>query len=65
MGTAIADGEAPDLVVALDYSKSGGGGSGTGYVGAVSFESVPEPSTWGMMAGGVALLGFCVRRKLA
>jgi hypothetical protein len=24
---------------------------------------VPEPSTWAMMLGGVAVLGFCVRRK--
>ena len=27
--------------------------------------SVPEPSTYAMMLGGLALLGFCVRRKLA
>jgi hypothetical protein len=26
---------------------------------------IPEPSTWAMMLGGLALLGFCVRRKLA
>jgi hypothetical protein len=26
---------------------------------------VPEPSTYAMMLGGLALLGFCVRRKLA
>jgi hypothetical protein len=26
---------------------------------------IPEPSTWAMMFGGLALLGFCVRRKLA
>lgn len=25
----------------------------------------PEPSTWAMMLGGLALLGFCVRRRLA
>jgi hypothetical protein len=27
--------------------------------------SIPEPSTYAMMLGGLALLGFCVRRKLA
>jgi hypothetical protein len=26
-------------------------------------EAVPEPSTWALMLGGLALLGFCVRRK--
>jgi hypothetical protein len=26
---------------------------------------IPEPSTYAMMLGGLALLGFCVRRKLA
>jgi hypothetical protein len=26
--------------------------------------ATPEPSTWAMMFGGLALLGFCVRRKL-
>jgi hypothetical protein len=25
---------------------------------------LPEPSTYAMMLGGLALLGFCVRRKL-
>ena len=27
--------------------------------------SVPEPTTYAMMLGGLAILGFCVRRKLA
>ena len=31
----------------------------------VTFSAVPEPSTYVMMLGGLALLGFCVRRKLA
>jgi hypothetical protein len=35
------------------------------YLGGISFESLPEPSTYAMMLGAVALLGFCVRRKLA
>jgi hypothetical protein len=33
------------------------------YVGGASFESLPEPSTYALMLGGLALLGFCVRRK--
>jgi hypothetical protein len=34
------------------------------YLGGVSFEeAIPEPSIWTMMLGGVALLGFWVRRK--
>jgi hypothetical protein len=28
-------------------------------------EATPEPSTYAMLFGGLALLGFCVRRKLA
>jgi hypothetical protein len=40
-------------------------GNNTAYIGAVSLESAPEPSTYAMMLGGLALLGFCVRRKLA
>jgi len=37
----------------------------TAYFGAISLESAPEPSTYAMMFGGLALLGFCVRRKRA
>jgi hypothetical protein len=37
----------------------------TPYIGGVSFESLPEPSTYAMMLGGLGLLGFCIRRKLA
>jgi len=35
----------------------------TSYSGSV--EEAPEPSTYALMLGGFALLGFCVRRKLA
>ncbi len=42
----------------------GSAGTSTLTLSAVSFE-VPEPSTYAMMLGGLALLGFCVRRKLA
>jgi len=39
--------------------------SGIGAIDAIVVEQLPEPSTWAMMFGGLALLGFCVRRKLA
>jgi hypothetical protein len=40
----------------------------TAYLGAVSFESIaeiPEPSTYALMLGGLAFLGFLIRRKSA
>jgi hypothetical protein len=40
-------------------------GNNTAYIAAVSLQSAPEPSVYAMMIGGLALLGFCVRRKLA
>ena len=51
----------------LVFSGISASSGGTGYIGGVSFESlaVPEPSTYAMMLGGLALLGFCIRRKLA
>jgi hypothetical protein len=41
--------------------------SGPGYfiVSAVNLQVIPEPSTYALMLGGLALVGFCVRRKLA
>jgi hypothetical protein len=41
------------------------GAGGWGYLGGVSFLSVPEPSTYAMMLGGLALLGVLIRRKSA
>ena len=29
----------------------------------VDFKEVPEPSTYALMIGGLAFLGYCVRRK--
>jgi hypothetical protein len=46
-------------------------GDGTGYNVGMGFseiqaiEATPEPSTWAMMLGGLAVLGFCIRRKSA
>jgi hypothetical protein len=50
LGTAIADGFAPDLVMGATTSSS------EAYVGAVSFESAPEPSTYAMLFGGLGML---------
>ena len=33
------------------------------YLGGVSFEEAPEPSTWALMLAGVAFLGFRLRRR--
>jgi len=41
------------------------GSTGGEAIGGLTFEAAPEPSTYAMMLGGLALLGFCVRRKLA
>ena len=38
---------------------------GTDYIEGVSFQSVPEPSTYAMMLGGMGLLVLCLRSKLA
>jgi hypothetical protein len=39
--------------------------SNISYIGALSFQEVPEPSTYAMMLGGLVLLGVCVRRRVA
>jgi hypothetical protein len=50
----LSAGETVDFVV--------GAGLSTTQVDA-TLTLVPEPSTWAMMLAGLALLGFCVRRK--
>lgn len=54
---------------ALDSSYGGNGGNGgydyTDGVLTVQLVETPEPSTWAMMFGGLVVLGFCIRRKMA
>jgi hypothetical protein len=38
-------------------------GTGAGW-GAVSLPAVPEPSTWALLIGGLAVVGAAVRRRL-
>jgi hypothetical protein len=53
MGTTV------DFVLS---ASNGNLGFNAAYLSA-QIDSVPEPSTYAMMLGGMALLGFCVRRK--
>jgi hypothetical protein len=54
----------PDLTITTsDQFTSGGDGSPRAVIDG--FQIVPEPSTWAMLLGGVGLLGFCIRRKVA
>jgi hypothetical protein len=57
----LGAGEKVDFVVG---SNGNGPGAYTTQVDATLTE-LPEPSTYAMMLGGLALLGFCVRRKSA
>jgi hypothetical protein len=40
-----------------------GGGGGAQLTGFALEQDVPEPSTYALMLGGLAFLGFCIRRK--
>jgi len=62
LGTAIADGYDPLLIVSANYDTNGNG-SGFSYISGVSF--VPEPSTYAMLLAGLGLLGFMMHRKRA
>jgi hypothetical protein len=61
LGATIAADPGADLVVSANLPAPDGK---DGYIGGLSI-SVPEPSTYALMLGGLALLGFCVRRRLA
>jgi hypothetical protein len=54
-----------DTFTATGTTESIVKGGGVLQLSGFVIESVPEPSTYAMMLGGLALLGFCVRRKLA
>jgi len=49
--------------ILLDFGPTPG--IGYGFTEIQGFAPTPEPSTYAMMLGGLVLLGFCVRRKLA
>jgi hypothetical protein len=37
--------------------------NGAGFLNDIVVREVPEPSTYALMLGGLAFLGFCIRRK--
>jgi hypothetical protein len=47
------------------FTMSGLPGGNYGEINAVAVRDVPEPSTYAMMLAGLAVLGFCVRRRSA
>jgi hypothetical protein len=66
LGSALtASGGNADLVVSMDGNKYNSGANAESYIGAVSFESIPEPpASVLMLAGGLGLLAL-VRRQRA
>ena len=51
----------------LTFTGADGGAFGAEYADdyVLTFTETPEPSTYAMMLGGLVLLGFCVRRRVA
>jgi hypothetical protein len=52
------------LVLTVSGMSSGGGAYG-GNINIKAISAVPEPATYGMMLGGLALVGFVARRRKA
>jgi hypothetical protein len=66
LGTALAaSGGNADLVVSMDGNIHNDPTNSQSYIGAVSFASVPEPSTYAMLLLGGVGLWFFVRRERA
>jgi len=49
-----------NLVLTITGTALSNGGS---YSGIINLSAVPEPATYGMMLGGLAMLGFMARRR--
>jgi hypothetical protein len=47
----------------LVLTISGIAGGAASYAGTINLTTVPEPATYGMMLGGLAMLGFMARRR--
>lgn len=60
----FADVTATDNSIVVTIAPNGDG-QNFANINGFQLEVAPEPSTWAMMFGGLALLGLCVRRKLA
>ena len=60
-GTVTIDG--PTQLVLTVTGNSVGGGSYGGNINVKAVSAVPEPATYGMMLGGIGLIGFMARRR--
>jgi hypothetical protein len=65
IGTFTAGAAAVGSLTSSDSFTYAQDGNGVGEINALSLREIPEPSTYAMMLGGLAVLAFCVRRRLA
>lgn len=56
-------GNGPFALTLVGIKTPGYTGTKFGYTGEISVTAVPEPATYGMMLGGLALVGAVARRK--